>query len=146
MAPPECANRLTGRRQQALETLLRAPSVAAASQASGISLRALWRYLEEPAFKAALRTRRSASLQRAESLLASASGTAVARLLKLADSANEWVALTATRALLELAPRYAEVGDVLDRLAALEAGSSAPQAARPPGRPVPFRAVPRRQA
>jgi hypothetical protein len=131
--------RLDRRRSRALEALLVAPTVAAASRASGISVRVFWRYLSEPDFARSLRDARSRALQQAATRLASGAGDAAQRLCDLLDSDDQGVALGAARALVTLSIKAAETGDVLDRLDALEE-----RYANPPS--VSFRAVPSRRS
>jgi hypothetical protein len=115
---------LDRRRQRALEALLNAASVARASEACGVSKRAIFNYLREPSFQAALRTARAQSLAMATGLLATASGAAVVRLTELAMGDEPGYALAASRALLDHARPYAEMTDVLDRLSDLEEHTS----------------------
>jgi hypothetical protein len=113
-------NTLSQRRARALEALLVAPTVAAASRASGISARVLWRYQNEPDFARALRDARTRALQQAATRLASAAGDAAQKLRDLLDVKDPAIAVQAARALLTLSIKAAETGDMLDRLDALE--------------------------
>jgi hypothetical protein len=112
---------LDRRHRRALEALLRAPTVTAAAAASGIGRRTLFRYLADPAFRAAYRSERTVAIGQATALLAAFSGGVVARLLRQADSADPAVSQPALRTLLAFAFHAAASADVEERVSELEA-------------------------
>jgi hypothetical protein len=130
---------LDRRQRLALEALMVSTSVVAASKGCGVSTRSIFRYLQDPKFKAACRARRNAALTQAQTLLLNYAGGAVGKLLKLADSEDPAVSGPALRCVLTFAFGAAASADVHDRLADLEQRLASRDVS-------PLRAVPRRTA
>jgi hypothetical protein len=114
---------LTARQEKALLALLAEPTVDAAAAAVGVTPRTLWRWQQEPAFRAALLALRREVFGTATTRLAAASTEAVAALREaLTNPDSSWPArVSAARTILERAAAAIELEDLSERLAAVEA-------------------------
>jgi hypothetical protein len=113
----------TGRRRadDALALALAAgATLEQAAEQSKVSLRTACRRLEDPAFTARVAEFRTAMVDRAVGFLAAGMSTAASTLWHLVSSRNERVALTAARAVLELAVKIRESTEMEQRLVRLE--------------------------
>lgn len=95
--------------------------VVEASRRAGIHRRTASKRLQDPEFKAYVRSLRAESLEQASAKLSTATSQAVDVLIELMSGENEFCRLQAARAVLESALRMREVLDVEERLAAIEA-------------------------
>ena len=77
---------LTTNQRRALEALLREPTVRAASAASNLNERTIYRYLRDPAFRAELRARQGEILTAATAALVGMSDTMHAELCRIATA------------------------------------------------------------
>ncbi len=112
------------KKQQALAALLEHVTVKKASEAVGVVDSTLWRWMQEPSFKAAyLAARRQvveATIARVQRMTGEAANTLREIMLSENNSASSRV--QAAKTIIELAVKGIEVGDILARLDALEAG------------------------
>jgi hypothetical protein len=113
-------------RKKAEDALLLALACGAtvenAARQCGLSERTIYRRLREPAFRQRLGEVRTEMVQRTAALLTAASLGSVKTLLALQkDNHPAGVRLGAARAVLELGVKLRESGELLDRIAALEA-------------------------
>lgn len=113
---------LSRRQRRFLAALLTASSVRDAANAAGVSERAAWRYLADPAVKAELAQRQDAVLGQAARRLAGAMGQALTVLEEVMQSrtATDSAKVAAARGVLECGLRVVELAALGDRLAALE--------------------------
>ncbi len=116
---------LTAKQMKALTSLLSAPTVAAAATAAGVSERALYSWLSDPAFSAALAEARRELLAQAVGRLAALSGAATEALERALACGKPNVEIRAAIAILDAAFRGLELNDLADRVAALEARAAA---------------------
>jgi hypothetical protein len=115
-----------------------ATAEVAASKA-GVSENTVYRRLRQPDFKAQLQKIRAEMVERTTGMLTAAAGEAVKTLLALQkDSVQAAVRLGAAKAILEIGMRLREVGELADRIAALEAQLKSQQP--PPASPTPMAA------
>ncbi len=119
------SDRTTGR-HRADEALLGAlaggATVATAASQAGVSEATTWRRLQDAAFRQRLDTARRQTMRTALDYLSKASSAAAATLATLMkDEHPASIRLAAARAVLDLAVRYREHGELAERLAALEA-------------------------
>jgi len=101
--------------------LLTHPNLEAAAAAAGVSRTSAWRWMKTADFIARLRTARRDAMQRAMARLQEAAAPAVDALCKvLSLGESESARVSAARTILEMALRAVELGDIQERLAALE--------------------------
>lgn len=112
-------------REAAVAALLSHPTHEAAAKAAGVSESTLARWLREPTFAAAVREARRRALEQALGTLSAATAEAVETLRACLGAEGEAVRLRAAVAVLEHALRGAEVADLEQRIAALEAALEA---------------------
>jgi hypothetical protein len=104
-----------------LAALAGGSTVADAARAADVSARTVFRRLQDPAFRSELEAARAATIERVGAMLADSATAAVSVLRALLDPViPPSVRLSAARAILELALRYREVGDLEARVRALE--------------------------
>jgi hypothetical protein len=104
-----------------IASLLASKSVESAAAAAGIGTRTAWRWMADANFRRRLAEARRDALERAMTRLQESCTRAAINLDELQQSAeNESVRLSASRCILELALRSAELQDVQERLSALE--------------------------
>lgn len=115
-------------RDAAVAALLTHPTHAAAAAAAGIGLSTLTRWLQDPAFAAAVREARRRTLEQALGTLSAATAEAVETLRACLGAEGEAVRVRAAVAILEHALRGGEVSDLEERIAALEAALAAKRA------------------
>ena len=93
----------------------------AAARKAGVSVRTVYRRMEDPEFLASLKKVRSDMVQRATAMLTAASLESVKTLVELQDRAMPpTVRLGAARAVLELGAKLRETVELEARIAALE--------------------------
>jgi hypothetical protein len=93
-----------------------------AAQKSGLSLRTVYRRLQEPSFRAQVQQVRADMVRRTAGMLSASGLAAVKTFTTLQDSAtSESVRLRAARAILELGCKLRETVELMERMAALEA-------------------------
>lgn len=111
------------KRSAAIAALLSAPTIAHAAVVAGISESTLTRWLREEEFRRAYREAQRQALHQAISTLQAAAGTAVTvlRAAMLDQSSSAAARIAAARAVLEFSFRGAELADLEERLAAVEA-------------------------
>ena len=103
-----------------LLSLARGASHRQAAVDAGCSPSTVTRRLQDGAFKLRVTACRSEILGRSSGLLADATLTAAKKLKALCRSENDVVALAASKAVLEMAGRYRDQTEIVERLAALE--------------------------
>lgn len=128
MPPPEQATateRLTPRQERALLALLAKPSITAAAKGAKIGERTLRRWLTQPAFAKSYRAARRESVERATARLQHAATDAVRTLVDVMNdnAATHAARVAAARTVLEETRRSAELDDLAERVATLEAAS-----------------------
>ena len=121
---------LTPRQGQAVEAMLREPTVARAAAAAGVNERTLRRWLAEPGFRAALLAARREAFGQAIGLTQRYAPVAVATLVKVMNDAGAAASarVTAAGVLLRLGREGIELDDLADRVAALERAAAMPVA------------------
>ncbi len=112
-------------REAAIGALLTHSTHAEAARAAGVSKSTLARWLRDPAFAQAVREARRHALEQSLGALSAATAEAVATLRASLQAEGEAVRVRAAVAILEHALRAAEVGDLAERIAALEAALEA---------------------
>jgi len=95
-------------------------SVRAASRASGVSERTIYRRLSDPAFREAVANARAAAVAQATAKLAQLSTAAVETLRRLLRAKSENIRLAAARAVLEFGGRLRESEEFSERIRKLE--------------------------
>jgi hypothetical protein len=105
-----------------IAALLAESSVSAAAKAANCSRRTAHRWLEQPAFQAALRAARQGVVDGATRLIQSASGEAVAALRGILQdaAAPAYSRVAAARFLVDSALRIREMEELQDRIEVLE--------------------------
>ena len=113
---------LSGKRAAALDSLLADGRRDNAAKAAGVSLRTMARWMEEPAFMAALQRAQDETLGRVTQYMVKASLGAVALLGKTVqnEDAPLGLRLAAARTLLDSCLRWTELRGIEARIAALE--------------------------
>ena len=111
------------KRTAAIAALLSSPTIAHAAQSAGVSDSTLTRWLREESFARDYRLAQREALAQAIAGLQSASGSAVTvlRAAMLDQQATPASRVAAARAILEFSFRGAEIADLEERLAAIEA-------------------------
>jgi len=105
-----------------IAAMLSHSSVEDAARAAGISRVTAWRWLKDPAVQARLREARKDAMNAAMVRLQDAAAGAVDCLCEVQrEGESESARVSAARCILEQALRAAEVGDLEERLAKLEA-------------------------
>jgi phage terminase small subunit len=113
-------NELTPRQIKAIAALLTGATMPEAARQAGIGERTLFRWQNDPTFKAELDRQRRQLAEQALSSLQGLTDRAVARLGRLIDSESESVALRACQFVLEQAREHIELHDLAERVADLE--------------------------
>ena len=113
---------LTTNQTRALDSLMNAPSVAAAARQCGLSERTIWRYLSDDGFKSELRARQDLTIAATAAALTGLSGEAVKALRDLLNDPECPPSVRARVALGALKARRdaAELDDLAERVQALE--------------------------
>lgn len=101
-------------------TLARGASYRQAALESGCGLSTVARRQQDQKFRAKVTKCRGEILSRSCGILAGATVIAVKKLRQLCQSQNQVVALAASKAVLELANRYRDQLELLERLEVLE--------------------------
>jgi len=125
---PSGPDPLTGlnlRQARFLAALLEEPSIAEASLKVGIDRKTGWRWYHLPRIADAYARARKEVVEQALSRLQLDSASAAKRLKALCDHENPYVAVNATRSLIDLAVKAAGFVDLEQRLRALEEASDA---------------------
>jgi len=104
----------------AIAALLSEPTVSAAAEKAGVSEVTLWRWQNQPAFKAAFRLARREAMEKATAFLQQSSWAAGTTLVRLLGSPSDSVKLRAATEILNQANKGLEMLDHEERLAALE--------------------------
>ena len=107
-------------RERAIAALLSAPSLEQAAKKAGLSRATLYRWMREPDFKTALRAARREVVDATIGRLQAATAEAVTALVKALTCTTPTVRVSAARAILEFSFRSVELGDLEERLSALE--------------------------
>lgn len=105
-----------------ISALLTCPTLDAAAQQCGLSVRQLYERRQAPEFVQKLRKAQSEALGDTARFLQHATGSAAATLLEIAESKVRpaQVRISAARTILEQATKYCEIVDFQARLEALE--------------------------
>ena len=105
-----------------IAALLSTPTLDAAAQQCGLSVRQLYERRQAPGFEKKLRKAQSEALSDTARFLQHATGSAAATLLEIAESKVRpaQVRISAARTILEQATKYSEITDIQARLEALE--------------------------
>lgn len=115
-------NSITTKQQKAITALLSERTAGAAAKSAGIAERTLYTWLNEPNFKAALRSAEKNLLDDVTRRLSAGQVLALDTLTKLIQSArHESTKLRAAVSWLELSLKFRDMQDIEDRLTALEA-------------------------
>jgi len=119
-------NSITTKQQKAITALLTERTTGAAAKTAGISERTLYTWLNEPAFRGALRSAEKAILDDVTRRLSAGQTLALDTLEKLVKSArHESTKLRASVAWLEMSLKFRDMQDIEERLTALEAAINA---------------------
>jgi hypothetical protein len=124
MSPNVAKSTLTAKQSAAVAALLEGQTQAGAARAAGGTKKTVQRWLDEPAFVAALRAGGDAALRTASARLDGLTESAVTALATVRyepTSPGAAVQLRAAVAILEQAKLLREHTGILDRLAAVEA-------------------------
>jgi hypothetical protein len=113
---------LTPRQGQAVEALLREPTLNRAAAAAGVTARTLRRWMKDAAFKAAVLTARREAFGQAVGLSQRYAPLAVATLVRVMqdDKASPSARITAAAMLLRFSREGIELDDLIARVEALE--------------------------
>ena len=121
------SGKATRKREQAIVALLEQPTITTAAQVVGVSERTLRRWLAEADFAASYRLARRQVVDVAIGGLQQATAEAVAALRRnLTADAPQAVQVRAALGILEQAAKGAELLDLAERVAALEAKEPPP--------------------
>lgn len=112
-------------REVAVAALLTCATYEEAAKVAGVGVSTLSRWLREPSFAGAVREARRRALEQALGTLSAATAEAVETLRACLGAEGEAVRVRAAVAILEHAMRGAEVTDLEERIAALEAALEA---------------------
>jgi hypothetical protein len=112
----------SSRQERAIAALLTCRTIAEAAAAVGIAERTLAGWLKVPAFASAYRAARRQVVELAVSRLQGVTGEAVDTLQGLLAAESESVRLGAAKGILEFAQQAVAIGDLLERVEALERG------------------------
>ena len=104
-----------------VQALARGCDVRAAAKEAGIAEVTAHRRLKEASFRQLVMQQRQGLLDKAAGMLAETTGEAAATLRGLLEAEGEMVRLGAARAVLDQATRLAELLDLAERVARLEA-------------------------
>ncbi len=115
--------KLSAKQHAAIDALLVSATVQTAAQASGVSRRQLYRWLDDPDFAAAYRRARWSATQQSIARLQQVSSAAVTVLISIAADKHMPPSsrVAAASKLLDLALRAVELEELEARLANLEA-------------------------
>jgi hypothetical protein len=118
---------LTPKQGQAIDALLREPTLARAAAAAGVNDRTLRRWLVEPAFRSALLAARREAFGQAIGLTQRYAPVAVATLVKVMNDASAAASakVTAAGVLLRFGREGIELDDLAERVDALERAAKA---------------------
>lgn len=124
----QSADSLTPKQTRAMLALLEHPTLKDAAAAANVAESTLYRWLQEPAFKAAYMEARREVVKQSIAHLQNATGEAVTCLRDVMKSttASDAAKVSASRAVLELAIKSVEVEDLAERLAVLEKALAPP--------------------
>jgi hypothetical protein len=115
-------NSITTKQHKAIAALLSERTIGAAARKAGIAERTLYTWMNEPAFRAALRDVEKSIIDDVTRRLSAGQELALDALEKLIQSArHESTKLRASVAWLELSLKYKDMYDIDERLRALEA-------------------------
>lgn len=103
-----------------IAALLSAPTLGAAAQQCGLSVRQLYTRRKSPDFIRKLREAQGDALEGAVRYLQHSTATAASTLVEICENGQEQNRLTAARTLLDQAAKLTEVVDFSRRLEALE--------------------------
>lgn len=119
-------NSITTKQQKAITALLTERTTTAAAKKAGIAERTLYTWLNEPDFRAALRSAEKDILDGVTRRLSAGQTLALDTLEKLVKSArHESTKLRASVAWLEMSLKFRDMQDIEERLTALEAAINA---------------------
>lgn len=122
MTEENTENVITVKQQKALTALLTERTTRDAAKAAGVSEKTLYAWLNEPAFRSALRDAEKSILDDVTRRLSAGASLALDTLKKLVQSArHESTKLRASVAWLELSLKFRDMHDIEERLTALEA-------------------------
>ena len=113
-------NKLTARQTKAINALLTAKGIQEAAEMSGIGRSTLYRYLGQDVFKKELSRRRSRVIEISGCTLLAYMDKAVKALIQLLDSKSPTVRLRAVNSLMQHSKDMQELGNLEDRIKALE--------------------------
>lgn len=116
------SDKIGAKRERAIIALMSSRTVEEAARVAGISVRALYRWMAEPAFDAAYRKAGRAAFRQQVSRLRQASSAAVTALLKLVADPGSPPAVKARAAyyVLTMATKAIEIDDIEHRVSELE--------------------------
>jgi predicted phosphoribosyltransferase len=113
---------LNRNQKNAIDALLRSPSVASAARICGLSERTLWRYLDDEDFSRELRARQEDVLQATATALVGLSQEAIEtiQVIMTDDKIHPGTRLRAATNALKLMRDVVELDELAERVAALE--------------------------
>ncbi len=114
-----------GQREQAILALLTHPTIPEAAKACGVGEVTLWRWLQDPAFAERYRAARRQVVEGAIASLQQMATEAATTLKRNLSCGTPSVEVRAALAILEQAIKGAELLDLAERVAALEAQQGA---------------------
>ena len=112
--------KLERRQEQAIAALLAHPTIPAAATACGVGEATLWRWLQQPDFRAAYREARRQVVEVAIAGLQQATGEAAEALRRNLTCGQPGAEIRAALGILGQAIKGAELLDLAERVAALE--------------------------
>lgn len=115
---------LSVRQQKAIMALLAKPSVLAAAEAAGVSPKTLYRYLAEPAFRAALEAAQDEALQMLSGQLVTFLGMGLDALARALQSEDSRIAVQAAAVVLRHFVELRQHCALEQRVSALEQKAS----------------------
>ena len=120
----------TRREEAAIAALLTEPTIVTAAAKAGISESTLLRWLQDPEFSAQFRTARRAAVDQAVSQLQQATGDAVATLTRNLTCGVPTAEIAAAKSVIDFALKGVELGELAERIAALEQQAEAAMGAK----------------
>jgi hypothetical protein len=114
---------LNGKQDRAIAVLLTAPSIAAAADTLGVNERTLYRWLDDPAFRASYLVARREAFSQAVAQLQTMAAEGATVLLSIATDPTKpaHARVAAVRTMFEYGSKWIELEELEQRLSALEA-------------------------
>jgi transposase-like protein len=116
----QLGRKLTARQDKAVAILAVGSSVEAVAERVGISRQTIHRWMLQPDFKAAVTAARRQAVQVVFDTLSQSVNQAAEKLTALVKSQTESICLRSCEILLRFAKEHIEIGDLVERLDAIE--------------------------